>query len=323
MKSIANVLATAAMAGFVALPAAIAQSDPQTDDSRPEPMLGRIYNPQTVETVKGEVVKVERVTSKSGMGFGIHLLVKTSKETLPVFLGPAWFIDHQETRIKPGDEVAIKGSCVTYQGQPAIVAAVVTKGDEILRLRNDQGYPAWAGWRPASGPREGAPMMGRQGMMGGGGMMGRQGMMGGGPGMAPQRQWSMPREQEMKRNVQEMMADHKRMLRRLRAMEDRLDDLVDRMNEAQGEAKVDAMADVVNELVKEHERVLNHFAAMQESMITHMQKMHEMREMEHGWSGREEWNGREKWNEPKKSNGGKKRDAPEQQPSEDSESGEE
>ena len=40
-----------------------------------------------------------------------------------------------------------KGSRVTVQGKPELIAAEVRKGDETLRLRDESGVPAWSGWR--------------------------------------------------------------------------------------------------------------------------------------------------------------------------------
>lgn len=47
----------------------------------------------------------------------------------------------------PGDKVEVTGSRITFQDKPAIIAAEVKKGDEILKLRDGNGFPAWAGWR--------------------------------------------------------------------------------------------------------------------------------------------------------------------------------
>lgn len=107
----------------------------------------RLYNPQTVETISGVVVSVNRFTPIGGRSYGVHAMVKTEKETLSVHLGPAWFIDNQESEIKAGDKVEIKGSRITYEGKPAIIAAEVTMGNETLTLRDAGGTPAWSGWR--------------------------------------------------------------------------------------------------------------------------------------------------------------------------------
>lgn len=107
----------------------------------------RMYNPATVETISGEVVSVDRMTPAKGMSGGIHIKVKTEKGTIPVHLGPAWYIERLDTKIDKGDTVEVKGSRITYNGKPAIIAAEVKKGDAVLKLRDENGFPAWAGWR--------------------------------------------------------------------------------------------------------------------------------------------------------------------------------
>jgi hypothetical protein len=124
----------------------------------PDGQYGRLYDTKTVETVKGEIEKVERVTPMKGMSAGIHLLLKTDKETLSVHLGPEWYIDNQEVKLEPKDKVEVKGSKVTINGKPALLAEEVAKGDQVLKLRDDNGVPMWAGWRrrgaqPAPAPQ--------------------------------------------------------------------------------------------------------------------------------------------------------------------------
>jgi hypothetical protein len=114
---------------------------------QPGGQYGRLYDPKTVETVAGEVTSVEQITPHKGMGYGIHLLLRTEKETVSVHLGPGWYVEHQEMTIQPKDRVEVKGSRITFEGRPAIIAAEVRKGDETLVLRDASGVPAWAGSR--------------------------------------------------------------------------------------------------------------------------------------------------------------------------------
>ena len=107
----------------------------------------RMYDPKTVETFSGEVVTVDKIAPMKGMHHGIHLTVKTAKETISVHLGPEWFIENQDVKIAAKDRLEFKGSRVTFEGKPVIIAAEVKKGDEILRLRDENGFPVWAGWR--------------------------------------------------------------------------------------------------------------------------------------------------------------------------------
>lgn len=107
----------------------------------------RMYNPTTVETISGTVESVDKITPMRGMYYGIHLQLKTDKETISVHLGPGWYIERLDTKIEKGDNVQVKGSRVTMMGKPAIIAAEVKKGDSVLKLRDENGFPAWAGWR--------------------------------------------------------------------------------------------------------------------------------------------------------------------------------
>ncbi len=107
----------------------------------------RIYNTATVETISGIVESVDRIIPMKGMSYGVHIMVKTEKETISVHLGPGWYIERLDTKIEKGDEIEIKGSRVTIMDKPAIIAAEVKKGDSVLILRDGAGIPVWAGWR--------------------------------------------------------------------------------------------------------------------------------------------------------------------------------
>src|SRR3989304_2481901 len=107
----------------------------------------RMYDPKTVGDHSGEVISVDMITPMKGMSQGVHLTLKTYKEIISVHLGPWWYIENRDSRIEPKDKIEVAGSRSTYQGNPAIIAANVKKGDEVLKLRDENGLPVWAGWR--------------------------------------------------------------------------------------------------------------------------------------------------------------------------------
>lgn len=107
----------------------------------------RLYDAKTVETVKGTVESVDLITPMKGMSSGVHLNLKTDKETIPVHLGPSWYIENQDVKIEPGDSIEVTGSRVTFNGKPAIIASAVSRGEEMLKLRDENGVPAWSGWK--------------------------------------------------------------------------------------------------------------------------------------------------------------------------------
>jgi hypothetical protein len=109
---------------------------------------GTMWDANSVTSLAGEVTAVEKYTpGRGGSSYGLRLTVKTDKETLPVILGPAGYIEQQHFAIAPKDTVEVKGSRLTIQGQPAIIAAEVKKGGQTLKLRDDKGIPLWLGPR--------------------------------------------------------------------------------------------------------------------------------------------------------------------------------
>jgi hypothetical protein len=106
-----------------------------------------MYDPKTVETITGQVVKVDRITPLKPMSAGVHMIMQTDKEQISVHLGPGFYVENQDVKIESKDKVEVKGSRVTFGGKPAIIAAEVKKGDEVLKLRDENGFPMWSGWR--------------------------------------------------------------------------------------------------------------------------------------------------------------------------------
>lgn len=110
----------------------------------PSTSYGRLYDAKSVETLSGTVEKVDSFTPRKGWSQGVHILVKTDKESVWVHLGPSWYLDRQGVKIEAGDKVQVKGSRVTYNNGPAVIASEVKKGDQVLKLRSDAGVPLWS-----------------------------------------------------------------------------------------------------------------------------------------------------------------------------------
>ena len=110
MRSLVIIFATLVVGSLILAPGSTAQRRGMTGD--------RMYNPQTVETISGVVVSVGKFGGIKGMSQGIHAVIKTDTETISVHLGPAWFIDNQETKISPNDRVEVKGSRITLKANP-------------------------------------------------------------------------------------------------------------------------------------------------------------------------------------------------------------
>ena len=126
----------------------------------------RWYDTTKEERVEGEVISVEQVTPQRRMGAGIALKIKTGTGTHLVHLGPQWFIERQDINIVAGDRVEVTGARAARSGEEVFLAAEVTKGEYVLKLRDDDGYPVWAGWRRGARGMRGKGSGGR-GMAGG------------------------------------------------------------------------------------------------------------------------------------------------------------
>jgi hypothetical protein len=108
------------------------------------------YDPARVETIRGEIVGVERIPSVGG-DRGLRLLLRTDDGVrVPVALGPAWVAEKQAFTLLPGDRVDVTGWRVV-PSKPPVAAAEVRKGDATLRLRDARGTPVWR--RPSGRPR--------------------------------------------------------------------------------------------------------------------------------------------------------------------------
>ncbi len=130
------------LALLVALPTlSLAQGGPPPGKG---PGAMRLYDPSTVVTVSGSVVSESRVDR--GMGHaGVHLSVQTADGEIAVHLGPDSWVDQQAVKFSKGDEITVKGSRITFEGKPAIIADTVTRGGATLVLRDARGVPAWQG----------------------------------------------------------------------------------------------------------------------------------------------------------------------------------
>ncbi|MEW6657425.1 MAG: DNA-binding protein [Thermodesulfobacteriota bacterium] len=103
--------------------------------------MGMQYNPQTVETVSGEVAQVQQMQGRAG---GVHLQLTTANETLIVVLGPSSFLQQQKVKIAAGDKLEIKGSRIQHPEMAMLLAAELKKGDQVVKLRDENGTPLWS-----------------------------------------------------------------------------------------------------------------------------------------------------------------------------------
>ena len=113
-----------------------------------QPGMGKyqqLYTTGSVTTVSGVVQSVYSDTPPGVRTQAIYLGLKTDAESIPVQLGPEWFIQKLTTKFDKGDKIEVTGAKVTVEGKTMILAAQVKKGTESVVFRNSSGVPVWSG----------------------------------------------------------------------------------------------------------------------------------------------------------------------------------
>jgi hypothetical protein len=127
--------------------------------SRRSMMRGPLYDPATEITVKGAVSEIQQLTGKPmgtatgtiwgncpGEWTGTHLSITTDQgSTLIVHVGPTAFLTEKNFSLVKGDKLTIVGSKMQYKGSDFLIAREITKGDQVLKLRDSEGFPEWSG----------------------------------------------------------------------------------------------------------------------------------------------------------------------------------
>ncbi len=103
---------------------------------------GNLFDPKKIETVSGEIVKVEYFEEA-------RLIVYTdAKKPVLVALGPTGYLENQPNVLRPGNRVTVTGSKVIVDDTPLLIATDIKEGNEELQLRDNAGHPLWIGWKP-------------------------------------------------------------------------------------------------------------------------------------------------------------------------------
>jgi len=102
-----------------------------------------LFNPGTVGTVSGEVVRVEQTLAGNGADYCVHALLQTPKGQVTAILAAKGYMATQGLVITPKDRVTITGSLLSILNKPFILAMEV-EGDRTMKLREASGRPAWA-----------------------------------------------------------------------------------------------------------------------------------------------------------------------------------
>jgi hypothetical protein len=105
---------------------------------------GYDYNPVMVETRKGEVASLEHAGNGRHHNNGLHLVLKTGKDSITVYLGPEDCLEGKMV-LAAGDTIEVTGSIIDDNGGKALVAREIRKGSTVVVLRKNDGTPLWSG----------------------------------------------------------------------------------------------------------------------------------------------------------------------------------
>jgi hypothetical protein len=108
----------------------------------------RLFNQYNLQVITGSIYRIDTITPMTGMSVGILLVIRTAtREEIPVHLGPAWYIRHQDMDLTLNDDVEIRGARFSLKGKNVIAAFEVRTPDRVLLLRDEDNVPYWCGWR--------------------------------------------------------------------------------------------------------------------------------------------------------------------------------
>jgi hypothetical protein len=119
---------------IIAIPLAFAQKAAE----------GPKYDVSKEAKIKGTIEDVKEMTMAKGEA-GVHLMVKTSTETLEVRLCPSGYLKDFEITFSKGQVVEVIGSRIKVEGKDVdvILAREVVQGNNTVTLRDKTGVPVW------------------------------------------------------------------------------------------------------------------------------------------------------------------------------------
>jgi len=101
------------------------------------------YNAATEVKVEGVVQEVQQFWCPINGDEGTHLMVKTDAGILQVHVAPRRFLQGNGMSFNKGDQIAVVGSTVTFEGHDAMIARKITRGDQTFAFRQPDGTPLW------------------------------------------------------------------------------------------------------------------------------------------------------------------------------------
>lgn len=101
------------------------------------------FNPGTVGTLSGEVVRVAQSPFRSGGEYCVQAVLRTPQGDITVILAPKAYMAAKGLTIAPKDRLTVTGSLISVINKPFLLVTEV-EGDRTMKLREADGRPVWA-----------------------------------------------------------------------------------------------------------------------------------------------------------------------------------
>jgi hypothetical protein len=98
-----------------------------------------------VTTLRGTVTAVTVVPAQAGRLGGTHLTLQGEGAATEVHVGPTWFLKQEGVELSKGDALEVTGSMLDSGDETFLVAREIRTGTKVFRLRDERGFPIWAG----------------------------------------------------------------------------------------------------------------------------------------------------------------------------------
>jgi hypothetical protein len=102
-----------------------------------------LFNPATVGTLSGEVVRVAQAPSGSGADYCTQAVLRTPEGDISIILAPKGYLAEKGLTLAPKDRITVTGSLIFIINKPFILVTEV-EGDHTMKLREANGRPLWA-----------------------------------------------------------------------------------------------------------------------------------------------------------------------------------
>jgi len=102
-----------------------------------------VYSTSSEGILQGVVQDVQEFYCPISGDVGTHLLVKTDHGTFQVHIAPLQFLRDKKLNFSRGDQIEVVGSRIIYNGQEALIARTVIRGDQTVTFREPNGKPMW------------------------------------------------------------------------------------------------------------------------------------------------------------------------------------